>query len=112
MISIDTLIVTIDGLDRDEVENWIAQDWLRPVQDEGIWHFADIDVARLHLILDLRTDFQIDDHGMPMVLHLLDQLYDARRQLRRLGDAITLAPMDIREAILQAMTETLPVRAD
>jgi len=104
MITIDTLIVTVAGLDRREVEHWIAQDWLRPAGDQGAWLFRDIDVARLHLIRELRYELRLDEEAMPVVLRLLDQLYDARRRLRRLRDAVErTAPPEIHQAVLHAL---------
>jgi chaperone modulatory protein CbpM len=103
MITIETLIVTIDGLTRADIEHWIAEDWLRPTASQGAWNFQDIDVARLHLILDLHREFHLDDNAIPMVLNLLDQLYDARRHLRRLSHAISQTPADARETILRVL---------
>ena len=49
--------------------------------------FSDTDAARAHLIRDLKTDFGVNDEGVDVVLHLVDQLYGLRKALRRLqGD--------------------------
>ena len=106
MIPFDTLIITVDGLHRDDVIHWVALEWLRPDTSDGVWMFADIDVARLRLILDLRQHFALDDAAMPVVLHLLDQLYDARRRLRRLGDAVDGADVPIRDAVLRRLADS------
>ena len=76
----------IEGFDRAEIEQWIALDWVRPDGEPGQWRFTEIDVARLHLIRALRVEVGIEDAGVPVVLHLLDQLYATRRQLRELRD--------------------------
>jgi chaperone modulatory protein CbpM len=44
-------------------------------------------VARARLIVELRDTAEVNDAAMPVVLSLLDQLYDLRRQLRRLHRA-------------------------
>jgi len=104
MITIDTLIVTIAGLDRAEVEHWIAQDWVRPAGHQGAWLFGEIDVARLRLIRELRHELRLEEDALPVVLRLLDQLYDARRRLRRLCDAVDrTAPPEVCQAVLQAL---------
>jgi chaperone modulatory protein CbpM len=104
MISIDTLVVTISGLDRAEVEHWIAQDLLRPAGQGGTWLFRDIDVARLQLIQQLRHELRLEEDALPVVLRLMDQLYDARRRLRRLRDAVEgSTPPDVRDAVLRAL---------
>jgi chaperone modulatory protein CbpM len=104
MISLDILVVTVDGLDRGEVEHWIAQEWVRPHQGPEGWLFRDIDVARLRLIRELRYDLALDETALPMVLHLLDQLYATRRHLRRLTNAVDRhAPAEIRDAVVRAL---------
>ena len=103
MIGFDALVLTIHGLDRAEVEHWIAQDWLRPHGAPGKWRFSEIDVARIHLLRELRHDLGVEEDGLPVVLHLLDQLYDTRRQLLRLRDALGTAPDETRRAILLAL---------
>lgn len=104
MITLEALVVTIDGLDRAEVERWIGEDWLRPIDDRGTWLFREIDVARLRLIRELRGDLALPDDAMPIVLRLLDQLYDERRRLRLLRDALERhATGPVRDAVLKAL---------
>ncbi len=104
MITLETLVVTIDGLDRMEVERWIREEWVRPTSGQGTWLFRDIDVARLRLIRELRDDLGLQEDALPIVLRLLDQLYDERRRLRMLRDALERsATPQVREAVLQAL---------
>lgn len=107
MITLEALIVTVEGLNRAEVERWIREDWLRPTSQEGTWLFGEIDVARLRLIRELRDDMGLQEDALPIVLRLLDQLYDERRRLRLLRDALNrCATPQLREAVLQALTPT------
>ena len=64
--------------------------------------FRDIDGARVRRIVTLRTEMQITDDALPTVLSLLDQLYDTRRQLRRLVEALDTAPTEWRHVTLEA----------
>ena len=106
MITMEALVVTIGDLDPRQVEGWIASDWVRPAGGRGAWLFRDIDVARVHLIRSLRHDLGLRDDALPVVLRLVDQLYDERRRLRRLRDALDrTVPDDIRRAVLGAMRE-------
>ncbi len=105
MMTLDALMVTTEGIDRADVEHWIAQDWVRPAGRRGAWVFRDIDVARLRLIRDLRHELGLQDDALPIVLRLLDQLYDERRRLRRLRAAMDrTVPQEFHEALLQALT--------
>jgi len=96
VISIEVLIGQCSGLERHVLERWIAQDWVRPDAHDGVYAFRDIDVARVRLMLELRDELDLGEAALPVVLLLLDQLYDLRRQLRELGDAFTrVVPGDI-----------------
>lgn len=105
MITIDALIIEVAGLDRAEVEHWIDENWICPDGSRGTWLFREIDVARLHLIRELRHDLGLQEDVLPIVLGLMDQLYGERRRLRRLRDIVDqLAPVDVRQALLQALS--------
>lgn len=84
MIGIEGVVMTMSGLDRQDVERWISNEWVRPDGPAGEWMFHDIDVARVRLIRELRDEMEVDEAALPVVLSLLDQLYDLRRRLRAL----------------------------
>ena len=107
MITMEALVVTIGDLDPRDVEGWIESDWVRPAGGRGAWLFREIDVARIHLIRSLRDDLDLHDDALPVVLRLIDQLYDERRRLRRLRDAMDrTVPEDVRRALLLALLES------
>jgi chaperone modulatory protein CbpM len=68
-------------LERPLVETWVRAGWLIPPQAEPEPVFAEIDVARALLIAELRNDLGVNDEGVTVVLHLLDQVHDLRRTL-------------------------------
>jgi chaperone modulatory protein CbpM len=43
-----------------------------------------MDVERAHLIRDLKADLGVNDEGVDVILHLLDQLHGLRRALGQL----------------------------
>ena len=69
----------------------------------GGWLFHEIDVARVRLIVELRDELGLDEEAMPTVLSLLDQLYEARRQMRALRQALAAVPAEAREAVLREL---------
>ena len=91
MITFAAVLARVPGLDAATLELWVAQEWIRPARSHGRLHFQEIDVARLHLILDLRDGLEVGDPAIPVVLSLLDQLHEARRQMRRLCAALDSA---------------------
>jgi chaperone modulatory protein CbpM len=58
--------------------SWIGAGWLIPVSSQSIFLFSEADLARAPLINDLKNDFGVNDEGVSIVLHLLDQLHGLR----------------------------------
>jgi chaperone modulatory protein CbpM len=73
-------------VERHSLETWIAAGWLVPPQTDPELMFSDIDVARAQLIRDLREDLGVNDEGVSVVLHLIDQMHGLRRTMRDLLD--------------------------
>ncbi len=100
MISIEMVITRIPGLRRDDLERWIGNAWVRPDAQAGGYMFQEIDVARVRLILELRDEMEVDEHALPVVLALLDQLYDTRRRMHDLFDALRrTVPADLQTTL-------------
>jgi chaperone modulatory protein CbpM len=100
VITIEMLPGRIAGVTVTDVQRWIAQSWVRPDRTAGQWVFHDIDVARVRLIVELRDELSVSEDVLPTVLSLLDQLYDARRQMRMLRAALDAAPEDVRRSLV------------
>src|SRR5258708_10532907 len=56
-----------------------------PDQPSAGMNFSEMDVARAHLIRDLKADFGANDEGVDVILHLVDQLHGLRRALAQLN---------------------------
>ncbi|MDB5609552.1 MAG: uncharacterized protein JWP25_6452 [Bradyrhizobium sp.] len=69
-------------LDITTLNAWIEAEWLAPFAGGRAFHFSDADLARARLIRDLKEDFGVNDEGIAIVLHLLDQLYGLRCLVR------------------------------
>jgi chaperone modulatory protein CbpM len=80
-ITIDIVIREITGIQRPDLDRWIANQWVRPDPTPTGYIFAEIDLARIRLIHELTTDLDVNDDTIPLILNLLDQLYDLRRRL-------------------------------
>ena len=76
--------LTNADLDVKTLEFWIEQRWLIPTQAATEMSFSDKDVARAYLIRDLKGDFGVNDEGVDVILHLVDQLHGLRRALAEL----------------------------
>ena len=103
MIALEALLGQFSGLDRIELLRWVENRWVLPERQGGSWMFGELDVARVELILEIRRGWALDDEAMPLVLGLLDQIYELRRQLRRLCDAVAAQPAEIRDAVKRTL---------
>ena len=102
MITLNAVVTRTPGLEQQELERWIVENWVRPEQEGGEYLFHDVDVARVELILELRHELDIDEVAIPLVLSLLDQVYDLRRRMRQLGEALSeIAPDDVQRALAE-----------
>ncbi len=99
MISADELVERVPGLRLEEVRHWVAQRWVVPQRVDGGEGFAEIDVARVILIKDLRTELKVDDEALPMLLSLIDQVYSLRRDLRLMCRAVQAQPDEVSRSI-------------
>ncbi|SRR5579883_396528 len=99
MMNFEAVIRTVGSLDAAELRRWIAEHWVRPEAAAEGYLFHEVDVARIRLIIELRRDLAIDDEALPVVLHLLDQVYALRRRLRAAYEAIDAQPAEIRQAL-------------
>jgi len=83
MIRVEEFLVRA-RVERGSLEAWVAAGWIVPPQTEPELMFADVDLARVQLIRDLREDFGVNDEGVSVVLHLVDQMHGLRRSMRAL----------------------------
>ena len=72
------------SLEVQTLDVWLEQRWLIPEETAAGENFSDMDVARAHFIRDLKADFGVNDEGVDVILHLVDQLHGLRRVLEQL----------------------------
>ena len=69
------------NLDEETLQIWLHEEWLIPAHDDSDEAWVEADIARAKLIQDLRHHMGVNDQGVSIVLHLLDQLHDLRRAM-------------------------------
>jgi chaperone modulatory protein CbpM len=105
MIALDALLRQVRGLDVTELEQWIEARWVLPERLASGYAFHEIDVARVHLIVELRHELLIDAEAMPVILNLLDQVYALRNRLQAVAGAIETLPADIQAQLRAKLRE-------
>jgi chaperone modulatory protein CbpM len=104
MIAISAVIAEIPSLEIVELTGWIERHWVIPeTSEDGDYLFQEIDVARVRLIYDLRYMFEVEEDTMPVLLGLLDQVYELRSRMKSLMRAVDTQPEPVRQAILVAL---------
>ena len=103
MMQIQAVIALFADLPEAELTVWVERGWVRPEPAGAGWVFQDIDVARVRLIHDLRRAMDVQEELVPLVLSLLDQVYDLRGQMLAVMRAVETQPEPVRRAILEAL---------
>jgi chaperone modulatory protein CbpM len=106
MITLEMLCLEVRGLRAEDVLRWIAHEWVRAEPQDGGYAFSEIDVARVRLIRELRNDMLVNEEALPVVLSLLDQIYDMRRRMRRMQSLLDeTMPQDLRVELVRRLRE-------
>ena len=104
MILLATVTAMFVDLPAQELTGWIERGWVQPEFSESGWVFQEIDVARVRLIHDLRRSMDVTEDTVPVVLSLLDQVYELRAQLKAVLRAVEAQPEAVRDAIQQNLS--------
>lgn len=97
MIPLKMVIESLD-ITEAEIRQWVAAEWVVPAEEKS-FVFSEMEVARIRLIRDLMRDLAVEQETVPLVLSLLDQVYDLRHRLRCLAAAVQEQPTDVRKEV-------------
>lgn len=104
MMQFDAIVGLFPDLEAVELSDWIERRWVQPEPAEGgSWVFHEIDVARVRLIYDLRRELDIEEETVPLVLSLLDQVYELRCTLKAMTRALGTQPPEVQAAVLAVL---------
>src|SRR5215472_17437570 len=107
MITVQEFLIRA-RLDQQSLETWISAGWLIPPEKHGERTFSELDLARAQLIRDLRKDLGVNDEGISVILHLLDQMHGLRRSMHELLQV--MRPAEPRGTRPRAASRTRPRR--
>ena len=68
-------------LDRGTLDIWIREAWICPASTAPERAFTEMDLARANLIHDLKHNMGVNDEGLDVILHLIDQMHGLRQAL-------------------------------
>lgn len=101
MKRLDEVLAELGTVDRAEILTWLEASWVRAEPTDGDYGFRPVDIARAKLIQELRHELLIDQEAMPVVLSLLDEMYELRRRLAALTRALADAPQEVRGTVVR-----------
>ncbi|WP_066862335.1 chaperone modulator CbpM [Sphingobium sp. TCM1] len=78
MIDLEDFL-TRSGIEFRSLEQWIEREWLFVERRSTTIFLSEMDAARARLIHDLKRDFGVNDDGVDIILHLVDQLHGLRQ---------------------------------
>lgn len=102
-MQIAAVLARFPDLQETEVLTWVQRGWVRPLAQGEEWRFEEIDIARIRLVHDLRYTLAVAEETVPLVLSLLDQIYDLRHRMRAIGRVVETQDEQVRAAILAAL---------
>jgi chaperone modulatory protein CbpM len=106
MTQLDEIVVLFPDLEVTELSIWIEHRWVQPdIGESGGWAFREIDVARVRLIYDLRRRLDVAEETVPLVLSLLDQLYDLRCTVKAMTQALKDQAPEVQAAVRTALKQ-------
>ena len=86
----------ISRLEAHMLRHWVDAGLLRNAGAGEPLQFEDADVARVRLICELHYELAVEEETLPLVLSLMDQIYDLRRSARAVAAAISDEPEEVR----------------
>jgi len=86
--------LSLSGLGHEMLNAWIEEEWLIPSGPSVELIFSEVDIARARLIRDLQADFGVNDEGVGVILHLVDQLNGMRRTMMELRHVVQTTPSE------------------
>lgn len=66
-------ICKICEIESELISQFVELEWIHPI-DKAHLMFDEEDVARIKLIKDLKEVFEVNDEGVEIILHLVDQI--------------------------------------
>lgn len=104
MTRAEDLVAAITALQPDDLETWVRDELVVPKLEAGSLVFSEMECAKVRFICTLHYELEIDADTLPVVLSLVDQLYDTRQRLLLLASAVTAQDKTVQEAILAALS--------
>lgn len=99
MFSEAEVVTVVEMITVRELRGWVQAGWIAPAIGKSGPIFDELDVARVRLVCELRSDLDVPEEAVPLVLSLLDQVHGLRREMQSLVKAVDAQPENVRAAV-------------
>lgn len=103
MTRAEELVASIALLEARDLDIWVAEEMILADRDGEVLVFTEVQCARVRLLCTLRYELEVEDESLPLVMSLIDELYDARGKLLSLSAAVASQPAEVRATVLRAI---------
>ncbi len=104
MKNFDDVLHELD-LPASQLSGWIDNNWVLPDDHGAGFVFSEEDIARVRMLKELIVDIGANEAAIPVILRAMDQVYDLRKMIDRLGDVIASLPLDTRQELQQVLRD-------
>lgn len=102
-----TVVSRVDRLNIKDLRIWVRAGWVRPAQGEEGPVFDEVDIARVHLLCEMKKDMRLSTKTLSVVLPLLDRLHQTRRTLRALAEVLGEQPDDVQRLVAARLKDKI-----
>jgi chaperone modulatory protein CbpM len=103
MKRVEEIVEQMESLQRSDLDIWIHEELITPQEDSGAMVFSEMECARIRLICTLRYELEVEAETLPVIMSLVDQLYQTRQQLLKLTAAVAAQDKSVQAAIVAAI---------
>lgn len=94
-----SVVSRVNRVNVKQLRVWVRAGWVRPAHGENGPVFDEVDIARIRLLCELKTDMNLSTETLAIILPLLDRLHQTRRELRALTEVLSEEPEAVRQRV-------------
>ncbi len=106
LFSEDQVIATVSRLTRKQLVTFVEAEIVSPHRSGKTVTYRQVDIARIELLCELSEDFDLNTDALGVIISLVDQLHDARAELRAVLEVLQRQPTELRHQVGKALRAT------
>ncbi len=99
----EQVVASVTRLTRRQLVSFVKARIVTPLQTKNGIAYRQVDIARIELLCELSEDFELNEDALAVIISLIDQLHDARAELRAVLGVLENQPQELRHNVGQAL---------